>query len=271
MPADDDITLDEKRVYEDKQAKTSAFVASDMGVARVDVAGDQIGRFSLVVDDPATSVAGEGGQLVVGTDSDVLVGTGDGFEPTDFGPAAVVGIHDGTPLAVGQNGTVARLSDDEWVTVGSVTGPRRMDGNHLATGNGVARVEHTVVDLGGGPDVRDVAAAGPYAATGDGLLAYDDGWTRVAGGDCTLVTAADGRAHAVSEDGLLVGRDGDWEVHDLPADAAFADVCYGESLYAVTADGTFYVDATADISPDGQGGWRSRALGVRNVVGLAVP
>ena len=271
MPAEDDITLDEKRVYGEKRAETSVFVASDMGVTRVEVAGDQIGRFSLESDDAATSIAGADGQLVVGTESDVLVGTGDGFAATGFGEAAVVGIDDGTPLAVAPDGTVARLSGDDWVTVGSVTSPRRMDGDLLAARDGVVRVGSGLDELAAGPAVRDVAAAGPYAATADGLLAYDgDEWTRLAGGDCTLVAADGERAHAVSEDGLLVARDGDWTVHGLPAETAFADIAHGESLYAASADGTVFVRAASDRSPDGQGGWRSRALGVRNVVGLAV-
>lgn len=271
MPAEDDITLDEKRVYGEKRGETTAFIASDTGVTRIEIAGNQIGRFSLAHDDPATSIAGADGKLVVGTESDVLVGTGDGFAETNFGAAGVVGLDDGTPLAVAPDGTVARLEGDDWVSVGSVTGPRRMDGNLLATHDSIVRVAAGLFDLDARPSVRDVAAAGPYAATADGLLAYDDGWTRVAGGDCTLVAADGEQAHAVSEDGLLVRRNNDWEVHDLPTDTAIADIAYGESLYAVTADGTVSVYAAPELTPDGQGGWRSRALGVRNVVGLAVP
>lgn len=271
MPAEDDITLDEKRVYSDKRDETSVFVASDMGVARVEVAGDQIGRFSLEHDAAATSIAGADGQLVVGTDVDVLVGTGEGFAETGFGAASVVGLDDGTPLAVDPEGTVARLEGDEWVTVGGVTGPRRMDGNLLATKDGVVRVTAVLSEMDAGPAVRDVAA-GPYAATADGLLSHAaDGWERVAGGDCTLVASDGHQVHAVSGDGLLVRRDDGWEVHDLPAETALADIGHGESLYAVSADGTVFVHAESDLSPDGQGGWRSRALGVRNVVGLAVP
>lgn len=269
--ADADLSQEEMRMYSETREETTAFVASDMGVTRVEVAGNQIGRFSLVHDDPATSIAGADGKLVVGTESDVLVGTDEGFAETNFGAAAAVGLDDGTPLAVAPDGTVARLEGDDWVTVGSVTGPRRMDGNLLATRDSVVRVAAGLFDLDAGPAVRDVAAAGPYAATADGVLAYDDGWTRVAGGNCTLVAADGERAHAVSEDGLLVRRNDDWQVHDLPTDTAVADIAHGESLYAVTADGTVFVYAAPDLTPDGQGGWRSRALGVRNVVGLAVP
>jgi hypothetical protein len=278
MPGED-IGLDAKRVYEDTREETAAYVASDMGLTRVEIAGDQIGRFSLVLSAPATSVAGDDGTLVVGTSEDVLVGTGGGdFVETGFGEAVLVGVDDGTPLAVGPDGTVARLSGDEWVTVGAVTGPRRMDRTLLATGDGVVRVEHDVLALGGGPNVRDVASAGAdatgptaYAATADGLLAYDDDWDRLAGGDCTLVAVGGDAVYASSEDGLLVCRDGDVRVEDRPADAAFADLTVGESLYAATADGTLFVHADADVTPDGQGGWRSRALGIRNVVGLAMP
>jgi hypothetical protein len=272
MPADDDIGLDEKRVYGETRSETAAYVASALGITRVEVAGDQIGRFSLVEDCTATGVAGAAGQLVVGTEEDVLVGTGEGFAATGFGPAETVGLADGTPVAASPDGEVARLVGDEWESLGSVARPRRMDGDLLATSDGIYRVDTGLPALGAGRTVRDVAAAGPYAATADGLLAYDDdGWTRVAGGDCTLVAATDTQAHAVGEDGLLVHRDGDWHVQAIPVDAAMADIAHGESLYGVTADGTFLVYAPAELSPDGQAGWRSRALGVRAVDGVAVP
>ena len=273
MPADDDIALDEKRVYGEKRDETDAYVASALGVTRVEVAGDQIGRFSLARQCKATGIAGGGGRLVVGTDEDVLVGTDEGFAETDFGPAAAVGLADGTPVAASPAGEVARLVGDEWEWLGTVARPRRMDGDLLATRDGIYRVDTGLPALGAGRTVRDVAAIGPYAATADGLLAYDnDGWERVAGGDCTLVTAADdGRAHAVSEDGLLVRRGDDWHLQDIPIDAAIADITHGESLYGVTANGSMLVYATADLTPDGQAGWRSRALGVREAVGIAVP
>lgn len=268
----DDIALDEKRMYGDKRAETRAYVASALGVTRVELAGDQIGRFSLVRRGTATAVAGGDGKLLVGTEEDVLVGTGEGFTATGFGPAASVGVADGTPLAVAPEGRVARLTGDDWEAVGTVEAPRRMDGDLLATGDGVYRVGDGLESLGGGADVRDVAGGdGAYAATAAGLLRYDDGWHRETGGDCTLVAADGDRVYAVSDDGLLVRRGGDWRVHALPTDAALADVTHGESLYAVTADGTVLVYAAPDLAPDGQGGWRSRGLGVPDVAGIAVP
>jgi hypothetical protein len=269
--SDEDIGLDEKRIYGGKREETRAFVASAMGVTGVDVAGDQVGRFALEHECPATGIAGADGQLVVGTEEDVLVGTDAGFAATGFGPATAVSLAGGTPVAAAPDGEVGRLTGDAWERLGTVPRPRRMDGDLVATRQGVYRVEAGLPALGGGDDVRDVAAAGPYAATADGLYRYEEGWERVVGGDCTLVAAVDGRAHAVSEDGLLARRDGEWRVTEPPVDAAIADIAHGESLYAVTADGTFLVHADADLAPDGRGGWRSRALGVRKAVGLAVP
>lgn len=272
MPAEDDIGLDEKRVYGETRDETAAYVASALGVTRVELAGDQIGRFSLAHQCTATAIAGTDGKLVVGTDEDVLVGTSDGFAATDFGPADAVAIADGTPVAAGSDGEIARLAGDDWETVGTVGRVRRMDGDLVAASDGVYRIDTGLSALGAGKTVRDVAAAGPYAATADGLLAYDgETWTRVAGGDCTLVAADATSAHAISEDGLLERRGEDWRVIEVPVDAAMADLTHGESCYGVTADGTFLVYAAPELSPDGQGGWRSRELGVREVSGVAVP
>jgi hypothetical protein len=272
MPADDDIALDEKRVYGDKRDETAAYVASALGVTRVELAGDQIGRVSLEHQCTATGIAGTDGRLVVGTDEDVLVGTGEGFAGTDFGPAATVAIADDTPVAASPDGEVARLVGDDWETLGTVGRARRMDGDLLAASDGIYRVDVGLPALGAGKTVRDVAAAGPYAATAGGLLAYDgENWHRLVGGDCTIVAADGERAHAISEDGLLERRGDDWRVATIPVDAAMADLTHGESLYGVTADGTFLVYAAPELSPDGQGGWGTRALGVREVSGVAVP
>jgi hypothetical protein len=272
MPAEDDITLDEKRVYGETREETAAYVASALGVTRVELAGDQIGRFNLERQCAATGIAGADGQLVVGTEDDVLVGTVDGFAETGFGPAAAVSIAEGTPIAASPDGEIARLVGDDWETIGSVGRARRMDGDVLAANDDVYRIAGTLEPLGAGKRVRDVAAAGPYAATADGVLSYDGKmWNRVVGGDCALVAADADRAHAISEDGLLERRDDDWYVAERPVEGAIADITHGESLYGVTADGTFLVHAAPELSPDGQGGWRSRALGVRDVAGVAVP
>jgi hypothetical protein len=270
VPDDDDIALSEKRMYGEKRDRTELFVGSALGVTRVELAGDQVGRFSLVRRDTVTAIAGKAGKLVVGTDEDVLVGTGEEFVPTGFGPAATVSVPDGVPVAAGPDGTVARLEGDDWETAGSVTNPRRADGDLLVASDGVYRVDDGLTALGGG-DVRDVAAAGPYAATGEGVMRYDGEWKRAVEGDCTLVAADGDRVTAASDEGLLVRREGGWQIRERPVDAPLADLAHGECLYAVTADGTVLIDADPELTPDGQGGWRSRALGVREVVGLAVP
>jgi hypothetical protein len=272
VPAD--LALDEKRVYADRRPQTTVFVGSALGVTRVDAAGDQVGRFSLVRRGVVRTIAGADGRLVVGTDEDVLVGTGDGFAPTDFGRAAVVSLADGRPVAAAPDGTVARLAGDEWVSVGSVTNPRRADGDPLVAADGVYRVGDELTALGG-DGIRDVAAAGPYAAAAAGVLRYDGTWSREFGTDCTIVAADGDRVHAVSDEGLLVrtpdGEGESWQVRERPVAGPLADIAHGETLYAVTADGTMLVHATPDLAPDGQGGWRSRELGVRDVAGLAVP
>lgn len=270
MPADD-IGLDAKRVYAETRDGTAAYVASALGVTRVELAGDRIGRFSLVAGCTATDVAGGDGRLAVGTDEDVLLGTTDGFVETGFGRAGAVSIADGTPVAASPDGEVARLVGDDWVTVGTVARVRRMDGSLLAASDGVYRIDTELSALGDARAVRDVAT-GPYAATAEGLFSYDgDRWARVAGGDCTLVAADADAVHAVSDAGLLARRGDDWHAVGIPVDAPIADITHGESLYGVTADGTVLVYAASQRSPDEQSRWRSRALGVPEVTGLAVP
>lgn len=292
MPSDDDIALDEKRMYGDKRAETVVYVAGGMGLTRVEVAGDQVGRFELAVRDEVRDVAGRDGRLLVATDEDVLVGTGEDFEPTGFGPAAAVGLAPGEvdpdprPVAAGLDGEVAVLRGDQWEPVGPVDDPRAVDGDLLAAGDGVYRIDiaadgDTVTAgldrLREGP-ATDVAAAGPYAVCPDGLYELPD--RRLRDGEHTAVAAdasgrrgdAGSRAHAVAGGDLFVrhGRDG-WDRVDLPTDESVVDVAYGESVYAVTAVGTLLVRADPERTPDGHGGWRSRALGVREVRRLAVP
>lgn len=265
-----DTALSEKRVYGRRRDRTTAYVASGLGLSRVELAGDQVGRFALARRGPATAVAGGDGKLLVATGEDVLVGTGDTFAPTDFGPAAAVALADGTPVAATPDGTVARLVGDDWEPVGGVDEPRRAGGDLLAAADGVYRVGEDLAFLGA-VDARDVAAAGPYAATPDGLVAYDGEFHRVAGANCRLVAAEGDRAHAVCAGGLLARRNGAWQSRPLPVDDSLADLAHGEALYAVTREGTMLVNAAPELTPDGQGGWRSRALGVRDVTGLAVP
>jgi uncharacterized protein YdbL (DUF1318 family) len=288
VPADDDIGIDEKRVHDDRREETAVWVASDLGVTMVAVAGAQIGRFRLVERCGARDLAAADGRLYVATDDDVLVGTVSGFEGTGFGPAVAVGLRDGAPVAADGDGRVAERDDDGWTAIGATDGDvRAVDGDVLAASDGVyhldSGVEHAGLD-----DVRDVAATEHFAATATGLYRRRDGWWRLLDGDATVVAAGGDRTHAVV-DGDPRERRGelDWRRCDLPVEGPFADVAHGEGTYAVTADGALVV--TVDNGGDGDRGgvgdgwgkggdggggggdapWRHRSLGLADVRALA--
>jgi len=284
---------DERRLFEPRGQQTAAYVASDLGVVRVDLAPDRIGEFSLVQRCEAAAVAASGTLVAVGTPDRVLVDRGNGFERVGFGPAVAVGVDGGTVLAAGPDGTVGRLDAtavggaggiDGWEVVGTVREPRRFDGRLLAAAGGVYRIddERSRLDDVSSLDsvgARDVAAAGPYAATDSGVFRFDDDrWQQEYEGAASVVASDGGRTHALAADGLLE-RDGgqsseaaggSWERLALPDGAEPVDLAHGASLLAVTGDGRFLVAAADDQATDGRGGWRSRTLGVRGVVGLAV-
>ncbi|MBX0322603.1 hypothetical protein EGH21_06130 [Halomicroarcula sp. F13] len=264
--SDDDIALSEKRMYGEKRPETHAYVASGLGVTRVETAGGQVGRFSLERRCTARDVAGANGEVAVATDESVLVSTEDGFATTGFGPATAVG-YDADGLLAAGDGRVARYADGEWVTLGEVADVRAVDGDLLAAAGGVYRLPDC--ERLGLADVTDVAPG--YAATADGLYALDDGeWTEVRSGRHSAVASDDTRTHAADDDGLSELVDGDWRACDLPVRERVVDVTYGEDTYAITEDGTFLVDTADEATADGRGGWRQRSLGVPDVVGVAV-
>lgn len=277
MSGEQDISLAEKRVYGAARDETVAFVGSNMGLARVTVSGDQVGRFGLVDRRTVTDVAGADGKLLVATDEDVLIGTRGGediaFEGTKFGPATAVGLADGTPVAAGPDGRVATLAGDRWETVDVLEGVHAIDGPYLATEDGVVVLTEGGIENLGLGGVRDVAARGPHAAAAEGLFQAGEGWETALIGAFSLVGASPAGAHAVEteDDQLWVRRDGEWTEANPPTDESVVGVAYGECPYLVTADGTFLVDANAAVTPDGAAGWGTRALGIRDVVGVAVP
>src|SRR6056297_334106 len=97
----DDISLSEKRMYGETRPETHAYVASGLGVTRVETAGGQIGRFSLDHRCEARDIAGENGEIAVATDDAVLISTDDGFAAAGFGPATAVGYDGDGLLAAG--------------------------------------------------------------------------------------------------------------------------------------------------------------------------
>ncbi|ELZ19109.1 HVO_0234 family beta-propeller protein [Natrinema limicola] len=284
-------SIEEKRVYGDRQGAITAYVASAMGVVRVRVAGDTVGEFGLCERCGARDVAASPDAIAVATDDDVrilgleaestsdregdtpVVADDESFVETGFGPAVAVGFDGDDVLAAGPDGRVARRTAgaDEWTTLsdGLETAVRAIDGDLVGTADGVYRVSDDGLEHAGLSDVRDVSAAGvPLAATADGLYKLGNGWMTVLEGPFETV-AADPRsergelvrAHAVATDGVYEFVADEWHAIDGSSEQ-IVGVGYGETTYAVTDEGTFL--AWSD------GEWRTRALGVRDVSGLAV-
>lgn len=212
------LSIEAKRVYDDRRNVTEAYVSSEMGVVRVRIAGDTVGEFSLCERCDGRDVAAVGGQVAVATGEDVLVledidgseDDGDGgdaerdtdtdtttqpvlepapdptFVETGFGPAVAVGYDGSALLAADADGRIARrpVGDDEWTTLenAGVDGPietvRAIDGDLVGTDAGVYRVHDGGIDHAGLTDVRDVAAAGGGAP----LAATDVGLYKLGNG-----------------------------------------------------------------------------------------
>ena len=281
--------IEEKRVYDDRAGKTELLVAAAVGVLAVDVAADRVGRFGVAHRCDPLDVAAGGGRVAVATVDDVLLrepGAED-FAGAGFGPAAAVGFDGDAPVAASPDGDVSRLdvegtgggdaddtiddAGDAWTDLGHLDADvRAIDGRLVAAADGVYRLPG--LDYAGLDDVRDVAATGPLAATGDGLYSLGNGWLDEVDGDFQVVTVAPGRtggagaatgtAHAATDGAFFERADGEWRAVDLPVDGAVVDAAYGDVAYAVTAEG--------DVVADGEDGWRAHPLGVDGVVGCAV-
>ncbi|WP_262179043.1 HVO_0234 family beta-propeller protein [Haloarcula laminariae] len=289
---DDVLTLSEKRMYGQTRPETHAYVGSGLGVTRVETAGGQIGRFTLAHRCAARDIAGANGEIAVATEEAVLISTDEGFEPTGFGPATAVG-YDADGLVAAGEGRVARYDDGEWWEMGEVADVRALSDDLVAAADGVYGLPGCAYL--GLHDAADVA--GPFAATADGLYRRDpqegtvgprENWAAVRSGAHGLVATDDGRSrppeasdvgrvHAADVDTLYeltdragAGPEPHWQPCDLPVRERVVDVAYGDDTYAITADGTFLVNTADDATADGRGGWRSRSLGVPEVVGVAV-
>ncbi len=271
---DGDLSIDEKRVFSSKAGKTEVFVAAGVGCVVVDVSGDRVGGFRVGHHCTARDIAGYGGRVAIATDEDVLLAPG--YEALEFGPAVAVGLTGEEVVAVGEDGSIGRLAFDAetkaWRTVGGIDGPRAVDGQLVAAEEGVFRVTDRDLRHAGLDDVRDVAAAGPFAATGSGLFYLGNGWMEIDEGEWDVVDAApDGRAHAVGTAGIRRRSEtdgGEWRsvghVEGLADEETPVEFAYGEGVVcAVTGEGTFLVDAGD--------GLRTQALGLRDVGGVAIP
>lgn len=300
-------SIEEKRVFGDREGAVEAYVASSIGVVRVRVAGDTVGEFGLCDRCNARDITATGDTVAIATDEDVQVlalesedaegaspsddasARDEPFVGTDFGPAVAVGYHGSDLIAASPDGDVARLTsgseshavgsaDGEWESLehDGVATVRAIDGDLVGTDDGVYRVHEGRLDHAGLSDVRDVSAAGvPLAATGDGLYKLGNGWMVTREGAFETVASDPrtergrlARAHAVS------GR----SVYAYSADEeawreydrsreTVVGIGYGETVYAVTERGTF-LSATPG---DDNGQWRSQTIGVGDVTGLAIP
>lgn len=248
-------SIDEKRVYGADTDATALFVASNTGVARVAVAGERIGEVALVRNCRARDLAVSEDRLAIATDEDVLVTTGESFEPTEFGPAMAVGFDEGL-LAASPRGVVARRVEGDWQELGTIEEVRAIDGNLVASVGGVYRLADEL-EYAGLDDARDVTtAATPYVATGEGLYRLGNGWMEAFDGDFSMVNADGGqtdRAHAATAEGFYEHVGGEWTVID-GIEKPVVGVAYAGGVYAVCADGTLLVEADE--------GWREHPLGV---------
>jgi hypothetical protein len=259
--SDEDISLDEKRVYTDTADTTTAFVGTATGVVRVSVSDDMVGEFSLEWRGQVTDIAATGGLLAVSTSDDVFVWADGAFQETGFGAASAVGYDENDALLAAGDGRLERYNDG-WETLGSIDDIRAIEGEMVAAGSGVYRLDGTLLGL---EDVHDIATDGtPLAATGSGLYYLANGWIRALEGDFSVVASSGEKSHAATAETLFTKDEhGDeWATADLPVAGTVRDIAYSGGTYAVTDDGTFLVNAGD--------GWRHRSLGVPGVSGLAV-
>ncbi|GAA0538271.1 hypothetical protein ABNG02_14955 [Halorubrum ejinorense] len=289
-PAEDDISIDEKRVYAGSAGRTDAYVATGSGIVRVSLSADKIGAFDMVARDAARDVAvlardGRADLVVAATPDGLSVAPVDDdpdFALVDDDPAVAVGVaggRDDALLVAREDGAVERVEFAGGETavasttpLGTVADPRAVDGALVAAADGVFRVTGDAVENVGLDDARDAAGAGmPLAATGAGLYWLGNGWMSVREGGADAVAAdGDGHAMAVVDGDLLAHADagGEWDdetwaVADLPVDETAVALGYGPGLsVAVTDAGTLCVDAGD--------GWRHQVVGVRDVEGVAL-
>jgi len=282
------VTIQEDRIHDDTRDGATAYLACEVGLVVVELAGAQVGRFRVERRCTARDVAVDG-TVAVATDEDVLladaagnddgsagqVGTDDGYRSTGFGPAVAVGVDADAVVAASPDRGIHRLLDGEWFQLARIDGDvRAIDGSLVAAGDGVYRATTDGLDEVGLADVRDVAARGPYAATGDGLYELGNGWMRATEGAFDVVACSRDRerSHAGAGPELFARREGEWTRTDAPAEEPIAGVGYaygdGECTYAVTRTGTVLAREPGDGV--GAGAWRTRNVGVRDVRGMAV-
>lgn len=260
-PAEDDISIEEKRVYAGTAGRTDAYVATGGGVVRVALSADKVGAFDMVSREPARDVAVlprvDGPDLlgVAGTEGFRVAAVGDelDFAAVDTDSAVAVGTYAGAFLVAFEDGGIERVTveDDspeasprDSTRIGEVTDPRAIDGPLIAAGDGVYRIVANVgqdspesgIAAVGLDDARDVAGAGmPLAATAAGLYWLGNGWMTTREGDAATVAAdGDGHAMAVVDGDLIVHDPGHAAGDEADVDAEPTDAGWDADAWTVT-------------------------------------
>lgn len=303
-PADDDISIEEKRVYAGRAGRTDAYIATGSGVVRVSISADKIGGFELVADTPTADVAvraKRGGPplLALATDeglrvaplsdetSDLTLST-----VTDSPAIAVDGTEKGFLVGTAE-GTIEHLEivstavDTDGATVehthtaqiGSVPEPRAIDWPLIATVEGVYQVDstgtHETLTRVGLGDVNDVSGVGvPLAATTDGLYWLGNGWMTAINRPTTLVASdGDGHAMAVVDGEMIVHNGGEsdpsgWDGNTWTTHPLPVDETPVAVGYGPGVSAV--VTEAGTVCVDVGDGWRHHVVGVRTVRSVAL-
>ena len=176
-PAEDDISIEEKRVYAGSAGRTDAYVATETGLVRVAFSADKIGAFDMVAREPARDVAvlpRESAPALLGVASpdglrvSPVVDEIDPVSVTDES-AVAIGVHRGTVddgvqadgdafCVATEDGSIDRVEVEvaadadpdgdgsapaftaTTTRIGEVAEPRAVDGPLVAAADGVHRI-----------------------------------------------------------------------------------------------------------------------------------
>ncbi len=260
-------TIDEKRVFSDSTGTTTVFVASAVGIVRVDCSGGLVGEFGLLDRTAATAIEGNRSVVMAATADDILRLDDEGVVSTGFGPATALGLD--AEIVGARSDQIARYTDDGWHPCYQSDSPpwesiTAVGGGLIGTPTGVFRLDDGEPTPVGLDNIRAISVdSSVLCGTGGGLYRLENGWNRLLKGTVVDIARNGAKIAAITEDCLYVQSQGtQWIETELPVDDPLAGVAIGERIYVVTVDGTICID-TDD-------GWRTRSIGVPAVAGLAV-
>ncbi|QHS17761.1 hypothetical protein GWK26_11735 [haloarchaeon 3A1-DGR] len=293
MPAEDDISIEEKRVYAGSAGRTDVYVASADGLVRVAVSGDKIGEFGMAADVTARDVAvarrpAAPDVLAVATSEDLLVGAvdeaADGrkpvggadeeLEPVGVGPATAVGLPgptrnrsgDGAHEADAPARFLAATADGDVVSVRVDDGTEGgFETTVLGSVDDPRAIDSGLVAAADGVHRATAAGGGAIGGSGDGTIGEAGGQNRRTGLEHVgLRDAADvageGVPLAATGDGLYWLANGWMEAIEATTSHVAAD---GEGHALAATDEGLFAHADADWSRDA---WEHRSLPVAGAV-----